>query len=86
MSSGLYGWPFGRVGTTNKKWRTASKILAADHYQLFCWRTRWIQINHDGYPRTCEPSQKVKIKGDSALPFSEENSQQRVTFHWAPRS
>jgi hypothetical protein len=49
--------------------------------RLFCWRTRWIQINHEGYPQTCEPSQKVKIKGDPAMPFFEENSQKRVTFH-----
>jgi hypothetical protein len=54
--------------------------------RLFCWRTWWIQINHEGYPQTCEPSQKFEIKGNSALPFSEENSQKRVTFHWAPRS
>jgi hypothetical protein len=40
-----------------------------------------MQINHEGYPQTCEPSQKVKIKDDSALPFSAENSQKRVTFH-----
>src|SRR5277367_2664023 len=49
--------------------------------RLFCWRTQWIQINREGYPQTCEPSQKAKIKGDSALPFSKENSQKRVTFH-----
>jgi hypothetical protein len=33
MWSGLYLWPFGRVGATNKKGRTGSKILAADNYQ-----------------------------------------------------
>ena len=61
--------------------RTHRGPLITRLIRLFCWRSRWIQINHEGYPQTCEPSQKVKIKGDSALPFSEENSQKRVTFH-----